>query len=77
LQYRSVASRIGVTAKSLTNARLNFHSKREEKLWAAFHKFDSGCGVQPPYLSKYNGPFDNFPDRRIDSGIPRQRVVAR
>jgi hypothetical protein len=51
---------------------------RPEEEWTAFHKFGADarhiavitCPVQ-------RLPIDNGPNRRVDIGIPRQRVVAR
>ena len=49
-----------------------------EEQWTAFHEFGADarhiavitCAVQ-------RLPIDNGPNRRVDIGIPRQRVVAR
>jgi energy-converting hydrogenase Eha subunit G len=48
------------------------------KSWAAFYKQARRCAAaQPSSWSGYNASIDNVPDRRIDIGIPRQRVFAR
>jgi hypothetical protein len=51
---------------------------RPEEQWTAFHKFGADArhiAVITCPLQRL--PIDNGPNRRVDIGIPRQRVVAR
>jgi hypothetical protein len=63
-----------------TNTQLSIflsHLKAEE-LWTAFHKFGADARHIAVITSPIQRlPFDNGLNRRIDIGIPRQRVVAR
>jgi hypothetical protein len=61
-----------------TQRSISFSFESAEELRAAFHQFGADARhIAIITLPLKRLPFDNGPKRRIDNGIPRQRVVAR
>jgi hypothetical protein len=61
-----------------TQRSISFSFESAEELRAAFHQFGADARhIAIITFPVQRLPFDNGPNQRIDSGIPRQRVVAR
>jgi hypothetical protein len=61
-----------------TQRSISFSFESAEELRAAFHQFGADARhIAIITFPVQRLPFDNGPNQRIDSGIPRQRAFAR